>query len=267
MNPNLLISGASTLANLIGGAANRRSVQKQNDRSEMYNTLMYNRQRQDALSDWNMQNAYNDPSAQMQRLKAAGLNPNLVYGNGADAQSQSAPRSSSVGQPQFRPKDYDFGSVAQQALMMQQAQANIARTNAETEAIKSRTVGTEFQNSVNKAIGVENMRYKYNVELNRMSQQQKIEMARFDAELAAGFNNGDTRDKNSPAAKAIRAGYERASAELENAQTRGDVLAAEAAIKQYEKRLTDQGISPNSPFYLKTVLSLLEKVGITTNSY
>lgn len=31
---------------------------------------------------WNMQNAYNTPTAQMERLKEAGLNPNLVYGNG-----------------------------------------------------------------------------------------------------------------------------------------------------------------------------------------
>lgn len=32
---------------------------------------------------WNLNNAYNDPSAQMMRLKAAGLNPNLVYGSGS----------------------------------------------------------------------------------------------------------------------------------------------------------------------------------------
>lgn len=35
--------------------------------------------RQWALQDWNMQNAYNDPKQQMQRFKEAGLNPNLVY--------------------------------------------------------------------------------------------------------------------------------------------------------------------------------------------
>lgn len=34
------------------------------------------------LQMWNLQNAYNDPSAQMQRLANAGLNPNLVYGGG-----------------------------------------------------------------------------------------------------------------------------------------------------------------------------------------
>lgn len=35
--------------------------------------------RQWALQDWNMQNAYNDPKQQMQRYKEAGLNPNLIY--------------------------------------------------------------------------------------------------------------------------------------------------------------------------------------------
>ena len=35
------------------------------------------------VSMWNMQNAYNSPSAQMQRLQEAGLNPMLVYGNGS----------------------------------------------------------------------------------------------------------------------------------------------------------------------------------------
>lgn len=46
---------------------------------------MYNMQRKDALDNWNRENMYNSPAAQMQRLKEAGLNPNLVYGNGATA--------------------------------------------------------------------------------------------------------------------------------------------------------------------------------------
>lgn len=46
---------------------------------------MYAIQRRDALADYNAQNLYNSPKAQMERLREAGLNPNLVYGNGADA--------------------------------------------------------------------------------------------------------------------------------------------------------------------------------------
>jgi hypothetical protein len=44
--------------------------------------------RRNARKDWNMQNAYNDPKQQMQRLKEAGLNPNLVYGGGATTTAQ-----------------------------------------------------------------------------------------------------------------------------------------------------------------------------------
>lgn len=35
------------------------------------------------LKMWNLQNAYNTPTAQMARLKDAGLNPHLIYGQGA----------------------------------------------------------------------------------------------------------------------------------------------------------------------------------------
>lgn len=40
-------------------------------------------QNQYAVENWRRANAYNTPAMQMARLKAAGLNPDLMYGNGA----------------------------------------------------------------------------------------------------------------------------------------------------------------------------------------
>lgn len=40
---------------------------------------------------WKMQNEYNTPYMQMERLKAAGLNPKLVYGHGAVTQAGEMP--------------------------------------------------------------------------------------------------------------------------------------------------------------------------------
>lgn len=57
---------------LIDNLINRGETKKQNERD-----------RQFQLDMWNNTNTYNSPAAQMERLKAAGLNPNLVYGNGA----------------------------------------------------------------------------------------------------------------------------------------------------------------------------------------
>ena len=44
------------------------------------------------LEMWNLQNQYNSPAAQMQRYKAAGLNPNLIYGQGNSGNATSLPR-------------------------------------------------------------------------------------------------------------------------------------------------------------------------------
>lgn len=52
-------------------------------RSFEYNMQMAQYQNEVNRENWHMQNQYNTPSAQMARLKEAGLNPNLVYGGGS----------------------------------------------------------------------------------------------------------------------------------------------------------------------------------------
>lgn len=48
------------------------------------------------LDLWNKQNEYNLPSAQMQRLKDAGINPHMVYGNGTVANTAGSPAPTKV---------------------------------------------------------------------------------------------------------------------------------------------------------------------------
>ena len=46
---------------------------------------------------WNRQNAYNTPEMQMQRLREAGLNPNLMYASGqASTGNADAPKAAPV---------------------------------------------------------------------------------------------------------------------------------------------------------------------------
>lgn len=78
--PDGLVLGAA--AQVAGGGLNALSTGIQNNRSEKFSREMYDRQKADNLSFWNLQNDYNSPQAQMARFQEAGLNPNLIYGQG-----------------------------------------------------------------------------------------------------------------------------------------------------------------------------------------
>lgn len=85
----LSAAGATALAagaGLIGTGAQVATTGKMNNRQRAFAEKMMHRQRDWALADYAMQNEYNSPQAQMSRLREAGLNPNLVYGNGATAE-------------------------------------------------------------------------------------------------------------------------------------------------------------------------------------
>lgn len=96
-NSGAVVQGGS---GLVGGLLQFFGQRGQSKRANAFTEKMYNRQRADALADWQMQNAYNSPEQQMQRLKDAGLNPNLVYGNGSAANTSSDVRSSQSQVPQ-----------------------------------------------------------------------------------------------------------------------------------------------------------------------
>lgn len=145
----LITAGAS----LAGNIANAISTSKTNQRQQDYNEKMYNRQRADALADWNMQNAYNSPSQQMQRFKEAGLNPNLIYG-----QMTNSPivRSTDAKSPDFvAPKIGDLGNILnkyyetrQQDLTIKNQEKALELADANIEKVKADTRYTEANTNV-----------------------------------------------------------------------------------------------------------------------
>lgn len=138
----------------------------QNKRARNFTREMYGKQRNDALADWNMQNEYNSPAAQMLRLREAGLNPNLVYGNGGSVMQSAVMRSSDMTKEQPIPmtgtrlgeamrNSYDI-QLANAQLTNQQLtaenlrqdlenkKANEVKTYAETGSVLVNTKGSKF---------------------------------------------------------------------------------------------------------------------------
>lgn len=73
---DLIAPGIGLISSLGEGLFNISAQNKANEQNQK-NMMM---QRQWSIDDWNRNNAYNSPAAQMERFKAAGLNPNLIYG-------------------------------------------------------------------------------------------------------------------------------------------------------------------------------------------
>lgn len=263
---SVVLAGIGAAAAIGSVAGNAIATGKMNKRAERFSREMYDKQRQHAVSDWNTVNAYNDPSAQMKRLQDAGLNPNLVYGNGsASAGEATAPRSAQSSQPNYRVPEMDFNSVVQQAMATQQSQANIRRTEAETDAINTRTISDAFKNSLNDAIGIDAMANNYNRATDIISIKSEKDNADWEAYKIGAFQGQPYDSPNSPVAKAIKAGFEQSLQNLRNAKVQEDVQQATAIIQQFQAGLTKQGLSPNSPWYVKFLGDLLKDAGLFNN--
>ena len=147
-NNTALLSVIGGSIPIVGSAINAVSQGIQNKKARQFAEKMYNTQRSDALADWRMQNEYNSPESQMARLKNAGLNPNLVYGNGAEATSPSMPRAASA--PTWAPHapQIDLSGVGQGLMMgidMKVRQAQFDNLQMQRELMEQEKKNKEAQ--------------------------------------------------------------------------------------------------------------------------
>jgi hypothetical protein len=142
----LKVAKAAKTAALVGNALNVGSQLLTNAQQKRTNLEMYDRQRADALADWNRQNMYNAPEAQMKRFKDAGLNPHLIYGQMTTAQPIKTPEAKAPNYvaPQIDPeglnvlgKQYALETQRLQLENMQKQggliEAQTLKTNSETD--------------------------------------------------------------------------------------------------------------------------------------
>ena len=148
-----IIGGLGSFAgSMIGANAQRRAniqnmqlAKYQNNWQTAENEKAYAR----SVEMWNMQNQYNSPTAQMSRLRQAGLNPNLVYGSGVTGNSAGLA-------PQYQPAkiqratmepyhgwNLGLSDAASMYMAMRQNKAQVENMEAQNKLIKeqARTEG------------------------------------------------------------------------------------------------------------------------------
>lgn len=113
-------AGAGIFSSILGGINDRKA---------------YQRDRRDAIADWHRNNEYNSPKAQMQRFQEAGLNPQLIYGQGTPGNASATPvQQQKSGNPSFKPDlQQIYGEARRLEANMQQVQQTVEnlKTNQE----------------------------------------------------------------------------------------------------------------------------------------
>lgn len=103
-----IISGVGSLLGGLGSSAMNNKAVRDTNKANMeiakYQAQWQQQENEKAyqrsLNMWNLQNEYNSPTQQMARIRAAGLNPNLVYGNGVTGNSAGST-------PQYEPAKFN----------------------------------------------------------------------------------------------------------------------------------------------------------------
>ena len=103
---SLISGGAGIISGLFGALGQNIAINKQikaqreeNERNRTYNFNLAQLQNKWNLEQWNRENEYNSPSQQMARLKAAGLNPDMMYQNGTSGLTAASSPSMTSGAP------------------------------------------------------------------------------------------------------------------------------------------------------------------------
>lgn len=269
--PSPLLMGGIELATQ---ATNAIMQGVQNRAQRKWNEKMYDKQRADALTDWNAQNAYNSPLQQMQRLKDAGLNPNLVYGNGANAQSAAPPRATDSKSWQPTAPRFSGQAVMGAYYDTQVKQAQIDNLKTQNTVLQREAAMKEIE-TLNKTISANRSNLKYGIEselrntsvdivkqrLKDMQQGYDHREGRFNWAAALHLENVDQaalktdlmrwqRDKENPAelAKLLQSIV---NMKQQVIQSESEVNRIKTAIKNAEKDGT-----------LKDLIIELKKIGL-----
>lgn len=129
----------------IGSAiSNRNEQRRQNQWNRDHADHSYYRERNDALADRDHLEFYNSPAQQIQRMKAAGLNPALMYGQGSTGQTEmprgSKPTNSSQPASHIDASTMQRGFEQFLTMLQTQQQTDNLRAQAELAAKQAANV-------------------------------------------------------------------------------------------------------------------------------
>lgn len=164
------------LGSLLGSSINAQAQREINQQNLDFAREMWQNQVDYADKVWQRESDWNSPAQALQRIKDAGLNPNLLYGQGVQASgatpTSQQPRPTSV---DLKAPQVDFNSAA--ALGLQSKLVDAQSENLRAEAIKnlSAAAGQDISNQILGETGMDTAKG----ELKRLLNEVRLQEAEY----------------------------------------------------------------------------------------
>lgn len=245
-----------------------------NYQNQRFSKQMYGRQFDDSIKLWNMQNVYNSPESQMQRFRDAGLNPNLIYGQGNSGNAGSIP-TPDVSPVNFREPRFEGGRPDVMANLLAQADLRIKGAQADNLQVQNEVLRHDAYLRRFQGLRAE-FDYAFERGLEGTSADARREsLRRLTTEIDLAMNK-DAREAALNASNVTEAAQrmltlieQRKGLPLERLRTAADTARIRESINQMHKdgilkdldiELRRAGINPNDPLWARIVGRFLDDI-------
>lgn len=253
---------APSASGIISEVGNALLTMRTNRQNREFAREQYEREKIDNLAQWTRQNEYNSPSAQMERLQLAGLNPNLVYGKGADNLSQpiapargSVPNAVAPRVDLSRPfSDYQNFALRKAQIDNQTVQNTVlfqeaALKAAQTASVNANTSKTQF--GTQQAMRLADISANFAAESLRKLEYGNAFQIEGLGQLVA------KRESNiqKAAEEVLNLRAQRANTETERNRIFAQIeqIKSSTALQNLDIQLKKNGINPNDPIYMRVL--------------
>lgn len=262
-----IVPGVGTLIGgalgALGGIASAWFTDRQNKRDRKFQVEMYDKA-----------NAYNAPRAQMERLRSAGLNPNLAYGNLADSKATAINPLPSKAIPMPNVGEMMQSTIGQ---IVDLQQKRLQNDNLEVQTINALQTGKNLGylgdkaqaeiESINHDIGLKTISFKQKEQFYRQEKDlydTTVEMRKQKA-LQIQLENAEQKIKNSFLPKEQQLKVYESYGRLKMLQATANQHAVDIALKQEALKLRKQGVEVNDNFILRFFSDFLQDVKLATS--
>lgn len=215
-------TGLGFVSGLAGTFSANKNIDKQiaaqreeNEKNREYNLNLARMQNQWNIDQWNRENQYNTPAAQRARLAAAGMNPDLAYGEGVSANIAASSPEMTAGAPS---SPVDVSNLANKQTIGDVVRSTMQLRLAESQA-KANDAGAKKTDQETKNLAVENNILSADALTRAMQNEMNIEFTR----SQVYYNHALAKESHQNTER-LAAETNKLNQETENLYTQRDVL-------------------------------------------